>query len=797
MERLAHPESSTATEACRIRLDISGVVQGVGFRPHVYRLAQQNRLAGWVQNLSGKVVIEAQGPQANIEAFSNQLISDSPAPIRIRSIHRTRLPIKNETGFVIMPSLNQGLEAITFPADLAVCSNCIDEITRQTRFHKYPFISCTCCGPRFTTIRSIPYDRQFTSFEVFHICEYCKAEFQDESNRRFHAQTIACPHCGPSIEIVDRFGQKLSEGNDLSLCQLTLKEGGITAIKGIGGFHLICDATQPSSVRNLRLRKGRPNKPLAIMAKNVAAVSEHFEVSAKEQEALESPAAPIVLLRPQGHTAQTLPLSEIAPGMARIGVFLPYSPLHYLLFATELMWLVATSGNASGRPVIYTNDEAVNHLQGIADLFVFHNREIVIWNDDSVGQVVGEEFQFIRRSRGFVPNAIEIPLPVTEEKSEPQWPVVVGLGAETKNTFCYIFQDKAIVSQHMGDIDTLEGLAAHQVARNHYETLFSRKPQIIVYDPHPNYLLSQAMNKGSNEPKVPVYHHHAHMASCMAEHHIASPVIGCILDGTGYGSDEKLWGFEILTGDYVDFQRVVHLKPIRLPGGEAAIRNPWMTGLSLLYEAAEGNVEIFSQYAFHDFPEHKAQLPILLAQLSGMIPAPEASSAGRLFDGIAAILKVCTHCSYDGEAAIRLSEIIEAGQLDDGIRLDEKYPYVLTNDQWEIAPMMRQLHQDLQSGLSLIKMVYKFHHTIAYMVLDGAREARLRTGINHVVLSGGVWNNRYLQSIAKQLLARDGFQVYSHSKVPAGDGGVALGQAVCGLWRWAKGRVLIGTVEGG
>jgi hydrogenase maturation protein HypF len=287
------------------------------------------------------------------------------------------------------------------------------------------------------------------------------------------------------------------------------------------------------------------------------------------------------------------------------------------------------------------------------------------------------------------------------------------------------------------------------------------------------------------------------MAACMAEHQIASPVIGCILDGTGYGPDGKLWGFEILTGDYVDFERVIHLKPIRLPGGEAAIRNPWMTGLSLLYEAVEGNTEIFSEWALNYFPQYKAQLPIILAQLSGRLPAPEASSVGRLFDGISAILNVCTESSYDGEAAMCLSEIMETEQPDqDSIRWDIKYPFNLTNDQWDIAPMVKQLHQDIKNGLSLVEMVYKYHHTVACMVLDGVRKAHLRTGISQVVLSGGVWNNRYLQAITKLLLAQEGFHVYSHNKVPAGDGGIALGQAVCGIWRWAKDHVLIGTVDG-
>lgn len=798
MERLAHSERKTTSEECRIRLEISGVVQGVGFRPHVYRLAQQQGLAGWVQNQSGKVVIEVQGASINIEVFGHQLISDSPQPIQIQSIHRTPLPTKSEVGFVILPSSSQGREAVTFPADLALCSNCIDDINNHsTRFHNYPFISCTCCGPRFTTIRSLPYDRQFTSFEAFHMCELCKAEFQDPSNRRFHAQTIACPHCGPSIEMVDRFGKKLSDDNDLSPCHHTLMGGGIIAVKGIGGFHLICDATQPSAVRNLRLRKGRPNKPLAIMAQNLATIIEYFEVSAKELEALESPAAPIVLLRPKGNAAEQLPLSTIAPGLARIGVFLAYSPLHHLVFGSELKWLVATSGNASGLPMTYTNCEALKHLQGIADLFVLHNRDIVIWNDDSVGQVAGEEFQFIRRSRGYVPEAIEIALPIMDGRLESKMPVVLGVGAEAKNTFCYIDQGKAIVSQHMGDIDTLEGLAAHNAARNHFETLLSLKPQIIAYDPHPDYMLSQEIRNERYGHKVPVYHHHAHMASCMAEHQIASPVIGCILDGTGYGPDGKLWGCEILTGDYVDFERVVHLKPIRLPGGEAAIRNPWMTGLSLIYEAAERNADIFSELALIYFPQYKAQLPIIWAQLSGRLSAPEASSAGRLFDGISAILNVCTESSYDGEAAMCLSEIVETGQLDQGgIRLDEKYLYHLTNDQWDIAPMIKQLHQDIQSGLPIVEMAYKYHHTVAYMVFDGVRKAHLRTGINQVVLSGGVWNNKYLQAITKSLLASDGFRVYSHSKVPAGDGGVALGQAVCGIWRWAKDHVLIGTVDG-
>jgi hydrogenase maturation protein HypF len=779
---------------------VTGVVQGVGFRPHVFRLAKTCGLTGAILNLNGSVAIEAEGYSWQVAQFRQQLLTGAPMPIQIDSVRQRELSPRNDTDFTILPSSNDGRPALlTFPADLAVCSSCIDEIyDAGSRFHHYSFISCTNCGPRFTVIRSLPYDRPFTSLHDFPICPQCNADFRDAGNRRFHAQTVACPICGPALEVLDGSGRPIRDGDPLSLCRQALAEGSILAVKGVGGFHLICDAYRQTAIESLRRRKRRPTKPFALMAKSLAAVMEIFEVSETERQELESSAAPIVLLLPKTEAARRLPLPDIAPGLARIGVFLPYSPLHRLLFHGELSWLVATSGNPNGLPTCRTNREAVSRLRHAADLFVVHNREIVVRADDSVGQETTDGFQLLRRSRGYVPAAIEVPLPPAADNGF-QWPVTLGMGAETKNTFCFIVQGKALFGPHIGDTSTVEGLSAHEEARLHFERLLSCTPRIVAYDPHPDYAITRsAAEAGSTRAEAfPVYHHHAHLASCMGEHRLASPVIGCILDGTGYGPGGELWGFEILTGDYLGFTRVCHLKPIRLPGGEAAIRHPWITGLSLLHAAVDGSREAFLELASRYFPQHAARLPVVLAQLEGRIPSPEASSAGRLFDGISAVLNVCTEAGYEGEAAIRLSELLEGERASQAsIPLEMKYRYERESAGWNIGPMVRDLLHDLESGHESVVIAYKFHHTIAHMVLDGVKEAQQRTGLRDVVLSGGVWSNRYLYSAARTLLERQSFRVYGHKEVPAGDGGIALGQALCGLWRWARKHVLIGTVEG-
>lgn len=796
MGRLASTNDEETNGTVRVRMHVNGIVQGVGFRPYVYRLARQNDLSGFVSNRLGEVILEVEGRPDQIEAFQYQLQNNIIKPIRIDRVEAVHIAVMGDKQFVILTSEFEGQAIGSFPPDLVVCSNCLYELDHvNSRFYQYPFTSCTACGPRFSTIRSLPYDRLRTSFDRFKVCRLCEKEYEQPSTRRFHAQTIVCPHCGPLIEIRDAIGNILSE-NWLSICNPALRDGVIMAIKGIGGFHLVCNAKLKHTVEELRARKRRPNKPFALMAKNWLVVKAYFEISDVEMEALTSAAAPIVLLIPKPEANVILPLEVIAPGLRRIGIMLPYTPLHRLLFDEEIEWIVAISGNQSGYPITYDNKDAFQHLGGIADLFVLHSREIVMWVDDSVGQEVDGEFQLMRRSRGYVPEAFPVPQPKKLEVGATVWPTILGVGAELKNTFCFLHNGIAVLSQHIGDIQTLEDMQSQFKAKDHFMQLLQLKPLLTVIDPHPDYLLSREIQKYTSTGLIAaVYHHHAHMAACMAENGIDHPVIGCILDGTGYGPDGTLWGFEILVGDYISFERIQHLQPIIVPGGEAAIHHPWMMGVSLLHEATEDR-NVRDAWVAECFPQYLTIVPIVLAQLDGRLPSPTVSSAGRLFDGISAILNICTESTYEGEAALRLSELLEPSlNHTNGIGLSEKYPFETAGDQWNIGVMIRSVMKDKYQNISSVVITRKFHHTLAAMMLEGVKKARHEHGISSVVFSGGVWNNRYLQHVTKELLRKEGFTVYTHRKVPTGDGGIALGQAVCGLWRRANKDVLIGANE--
>lgn len=762
----------------------------MGFRPLVYRIALENQVTGYVCNHLGEVTIEIEGLPEQTYRFVRELMERAEEPAKIESFEETSLPPVGYENFFIKTSEAVGQSTSVFPPDLSVCSSCMSELTNpEMRFFHYPFTSCTYCGPRYSIIESLPYDRSFTTMNIFLSCDTCKREYEDPSNRRFHAQTIACPECGPKIELRKDKDTSI-HGNWLKKTEKALKNGEIVAVKGIGGFHLICDATQRKAVEKLRDRKRRPRKPLAIMALDLETVEKYFEITPVERETLQNKRAAIVLLKPKSLLAEILPLKTLASGHQRLGIMLPYSPLHSLLFSAQFSFLVATSGNKSGFPIARTNEEAYAQLEGIADLFVLHNRDIVIRVEDSVCQQVDEQCNLIRRSRGYVPETIPYPLPPFVGQVIP---AVLGVGAEKKNTFCLLHKNQALLSQHIGEMENEEQVACWKEGMKHMAGLLGIEPQIIAYDPHPGYLISQkAAQIFSDKAFIPVYHHHAHMAACMAEHGLDTPVIGCILDGTGYGKDGTLWGFEILAGDYMDFERICHLQPLSLPGGEAAIRQPWMVAVSLFYELTQEASQL-EEWVREFFPQFQEKLSFVLAQLDGRIPSPKASSAGRLFDAVAAILGLCTVNTYEGEAAILLGEKAEAGL--EHAKEAGSYPVILQEGQWRIASMVERLIQDIRNSLPPAIIARKFHHTVAEMVCHGALIARCRTGIQHVVLSGGVWNNRYLLSYTKKLLAKEGLHVYTHQKIPPGDGGIAFGQAVSALWRWHK-NVSVSSGEG-
>lgn len=763
MERVAAP----AVE--RRRFHVRGILQGVGFRPLVYRLALEAELRGFVRNQLGEVLIEVEGASEPIERFRDRLQQEVRLPARIDHLDEEHLSPVGDGAFVIAASGLAGASAPIFPPDLAICPACqADLLNPAGRFHDYAFTSCTYCGPRFSMIEALPYDRPTTTMAPFPLCPACRAEYTDPCNRRFHAQSLACPTCGPRIEL-----RGPDVGDWRRGIHALLQAGGIAAVKGIGGFHLLCDAMNEATVLELRRRKRRPQKPFALMARDLDVVDASFELSSLEREVLTSPRAPILLLRPK--PGLRLPVDLLAPGCNRLGVMLPYSPLHLLLFPAGLEYLVATSGNQSGRPIARTNAEALTQLAGIADRFLLHDRSIAVRVEDSVCQVVGERVRPIRRSRGYVPESIRVPLPPGGA------PVILGAGAEQKNTFCLLQGDEAILSPHLGDLDGEAHLACWRDGLAHQVGLLGAEPGIIAYDPHPGYQLTQEIRRYFAERRLePVFHHHAHMAATTAEHGLSEPVIGCILDGTGFGPDGALWGFEILAGGYLGFERISHLAPITLPGGEAAIRQPWLVAVSLYYGLVRDTGRTLD-WAVERFGAQREQMGVLLAQLDGRIPAPKASSAGRLFDGVAALLGLCERATYEGEPAIRLAELAEAYA---GTEPIDPYPVAGAGGLLSTAPLIESVLHDLERSAPAGLIARRFHRSVAEMVLRGALHARLRTGLQQVVLGGGVWQNRLLLSLTEQVLVQNGFQVYAPERLPAGDGGIALGQAVIAQWRW-------------
>lgn len=784
MDRLVNREDSQTIDLYRYRLFVKGIVQGVGFRPFIYRLAHEQGIHGYVFNQLGEVVIEAEGPKNRLESFINLIQRTQKGPIKVESIQKTPLVPTGEKGFFLQESKNEGQACnFTIPPDMAVCPDCLKDMEKEeSRYYQYPFTSCTNCGPRYTVTHNLPYDRHHTSMVEFPFCEDCKKEYMDPLNRRFHAQTIACPQCGPQVSLVDDTGEKVSD-DWVAMVHHFLRDGKILAVKGIGGFHLVCDAGNEDAVHRLRQRKHRPRKPFALMARGIEEIEQYFHITPRERDALTGTEAPILLIQPGESIKSRITPGEIAPGINRLGVMIAYAPLHPFLFSEDMPFLIVTSGNKSGQPIARTNEEALKDLKGIADYFLLHNREIIIRADDSVAQVVDEKLHMIRRSRGYVPGEILIPTPPMDKKG--RLPIVFAAGGEMKNALCFTRENRAYMSHHIGEMDCVEGMESYKQAYEHIRDLLQLQPEVIAYDPHPGYIISDFSRDLVSQGEIQdyaVYHHHAHMVSCMAEHQLNQSVIGCIIDGTGYGRDGKLWGFEILTGDCVDFERVGYLQPLPLPGGEASIRHPWMMAASLLYETLQEK-KATRKWLERLFPSQKDRFSLVLAQLDGTIPAVKASSGGRLFDGVSALLGICMESSYEGEAAILLGEkAAHFSKVDDV----EPYPFQMYDGEILIQGLVKGLLRDMENSLPVETIAGKFHLTVCEMVVAGAKLAREKTGNHTVVLSGGVWNNPTLLHHTRKKLELQGFTVYTNEKVPAGDGGIALGQAVSALWRWQK-----------
>lgn len=748
----------------RRELQIGGTVQGVGFRPFVYRLATEHGLAGWVLNCERGVILEVEGPQAEVAAFQAELLNNPPPLAAIGAVEVfEREPAGYQT-FEIVGSKNGDARTADVPPDAAMCPDCRREVLDPAnRRHRYPFTNCTNCGPRFTIVKDIPYDRPQTTMAGFPMCPTCGREYHDPLDRRFHAQPNACPDCGPAARLVDRAGKELpGPGDWLAKASQLLRWGMIVAVKGLGGFHLACDATNAESVATLRERKRRPARPFAVMARDMAVVRRYCRVSAEEEQLLTSPAAPIVLLELLPNAPVAL---DVAPGLDRLGVMLPYTPLHILLMNEGPELLVMTSGNPSGLPLCIENDEALRRLGQIADAFLLHNRPIYVPCDDSVMQVSGGAPFFLRRSRGFVPAPAKAPLTAA--------PAALGIGGDMKNAFCLLDGEKAVFSQHLGDMETEEGRAGFRRALDHLTRLTGIAPAVVGYDLHPAYHTGGLAREVAAQAHVLVQHHHAHLAACMAENLYDGRALGLVLDGTGFGLDGAIWGFEVLAGDYKDFERIAHLAYSYLPGGEAAIRHPM--------QAAVGLVGAHLSGAYLDWLGPDKEVETARSLMRARINCPQVGSAGRLFDAVAALTGICRRQTYEGQAAIELGAFAQMGS---------PYPTALADDgRLLIAPFLEPLLADVRRGLDGRPVAGRFLATVVEMCVLGARRGREATGLADICLTGGTFQSGWLVQAVASRLAAEGFRVMRHRAVPPGDGGIALGQAMVARRRWMDGCV--------
>lgn len=743
----------------RRRLTINGIVQGVGFRPFIYALAKDVGLVGSVCNTSDGVKVELQGSTLQHEQFNKRLHGEAPPLSTIISVKSEEIPTAEDSDFIIIASHDKAAVSTLISPDVATCEDCKLELFDSTnRRYKYPFINCTNCGPRYTIIENIPYDRPYTSMKHFPLCEVCHTEYQDPADRRFHAQPNACPECGPEIWLTDQKGDKIESNDPVSDTIELLARGKIIAIKGLGGFHLAVDASNADAVAALRMAKGRDEKPLALMVSNLDSAKELVQLNQEENDTLLSIQAPIVLCTSR---ASAKIASNIAPGNDRLGIMLPYTPLHHLLLSEKLDTLVMTSANFSEEPICIDNDEALERLSDLADYFLLHNRDIYLRSDDSVVMEMSNTIRPIRRSRGYAPR------PIFLKKSGPS---ILAVGGELKNVVALSKGEKVFLSQHIGDLENLEAYEFFQMTIDHIQRIFEIEPELIVHDLHPEYL-STKWAKDQSLPLFGVQHHHAHLASCMAENNLDEPVIGIIMDGTGYGTDGTIWGGEFLVGDASGFERMAHFEPMPLPGGEAAIKSPWRIGLSYLYQVFGDNLPAIPALENHDIQP-------IVQMLEARINSPLTSSCGRLFDAVAALSGGRQEIRYEAQAAI---EFMQAAQNQLGNDLSLFKPLSIDKKHIiPIKPIMESLVSRIQAGKTIRQLSQWFHHSLIQTFVDISVQLRAETGINKIVLSGGVFQNQLLfEGLLRDLDTRK-FSTITHQQVPTNDGGIALGQVALG-----------------
>jgi hydrogenase maturation protein HypF len=765
--------SETIRSASLIRkgVDVAGIVQGVGFRPFVYRLANECGLTGVISNTPAGVSIEVQGEAEAVEKFLERLPNEIPPLARITGFTPRDAEVREETSFQITATrMDRAARALISP-DVAVCEDCLREMMspRDRRF-RYPFINCTNCGPRFTILRDIPYDRERTSMTAFKMCGACQSEYENPVSRRFHAQPNACWDCGPQVLLLAAEGTRKDVAEPIREAARLLQQGSVVAIKGLGGFHLACDAQNELAVGKLRERKRRVEKPFAIMVRRVEDAERFCVVDDASRKLMSSVERPIVLLprRPEAAFA-----AGVAPGNRFLGVFLPYTPLHHLLLQSgKFEALVMTSGNLSEEPIAIDNEEAVRRLQRIADAFLVHDREIVRRCDDSVARVAAGQAQKLRRSRGFVPVPVQL-----EKEMQP----VLAVGGELKNTVCVVRGSEAFLSQHVGDLENLESYRFFEEAVQHLQRILETEPKVIAHDLHPDYFSTKWAQERTVAELVGVQHHHAHIAACMAENHLDGKVIGIALDGTGYGTDGAIWGGEVLVADYLGFERAGQLEYLPLPGGAAAIHEPWRMAVSYLAKHYGKDLEKLELPFLAEMDSRK--LAVVLQMMEREINSPRTSSCGRLFDAVAATVGLRSTVNFEAQAAIELEMAARDSTSEAAYPMDLDWQGAT----WQIGtkPLFDWLLRDIGKQVSVADMSRKFHNGLALVLLDVAERIREKTGLNRVCLSGGCFLNTLLLETMLAELRERSFEVFFHTEVPAGDGGISLGQAVIAAHRVA------------
>jgi hydrogenase maturation protein HypF len=771
----------------RMNILVRGIVQGVGFRPYVFSLARQRALKGHVFNNATGVVIDVEGEAQSIEQFVRDLHRNPPPLAQIEAVEcNADLAPAHYGDFYIIESSDTGKKFVPISADMATCQDCLRELfDPNDRRYRYPFINCTNCGPRFTIIEDIPYDRTRTTMRDFPMCESCRAEYENPLDRRFHAEPVACAECGPRLFLTEARGCSTGSISDLSFAQRALdrssgrlrspyriktndliqhaqqllRDGAILAVKGLGGFHLACDALNAAAVERLRSRKYREDKPFALMADSINIVRQYCVIAEAEETLLGSERRPIVLLERKPEV--TIP-PAIAPRTTKLGFMLPYTPLHYLLLEKFDCPLVMTSGNVSDEPICYEDREAATRLTNIADYFLWHNRRIHMRTDDSVTRVQAGRERIVRRARGYAPAPIK-----TAFRFQQQ---ILACGAELKNTFCLTREDYAFVSHHIGDLENLETLRSFTDGIEHFQRLFYLQPEVIAYDLHPEYLSTKyALTRDDIAVKIGVQHHHAHIASCLVDNQVEGEVIGVAMDGLGFGSDGCLWGGEFFVADFAHAERIAHLDYIPMPGGTKAIREPWRMAAVYL-ERALGDDFLKLDLPFIQQMDQRAW-KTLRSMIATKTNSPATSSMGRLFDAVASLLGLRNAINYEGQAAIELETIADRS-------VNRGYEFAVgSNGIIKAEPVIQRAVADLLNGRAAAEIAAKFHLAVVQLIVTLAQQVRDERHLSRVALSGGVFQNMFLLERTRQQLAAEGFEVFTHSRIPANDGGISLGQA--------------------